>query len=171
MASTRRQFSGTGTRSLSPPPSASPEIELRLSPRVSSRKLNALFATAWPGHEARDFRSVLRRSLTYVCAYAGGALVGFVNVAWDGGLHAFILDTTVRASHQHRGIGMALVAEAANAAKARGVEWLHVDFEEELLPFYQRCGFRPTEAALINLREAWPPRLDTWLQSTSSGPG
>jgi len=92
-----------------------------------------------------------------VCAYEGTALVGFVNVAWDGGAHAFILDTTVRTSHQRRGIGTALIAAAADAAKARGVEWLHVDFEDELLPFYQRCGFRSTHSGLINLGEGWPP--------------
>jgi hypothetical protein len=32
-------------------------------------------------------------------------------------------------------------------------EWLHVDFEERLAPFYfDPCGFRPTAAGLINLR-------------------
>lgn len=30
-------------------------------------------------------------------------LVGFVNVAWDGGDHAFLLDTKTRLGHQHRG--------------------------------------------------------------------
>jgi len=101
----------------------------------------------------------LAHSLTYVCAYEGDSLVGFVNVAWDGGLHAFLLDPTVRASHQRRGIGTALVRAAAGAAKARGCEWLHVDFEAGLLPFYRRCGFVPIEgAALINLRRDWPPR-------------
>lgn len=134
-----------------------PGIELRLSPAISNGALNQLFAAAWENHQPRDFGSVLARSLAYVCAYEGDVLVGFVNVAWDGGLHAFILDTTVRASHQRRGIGSALVAAAADAAKARGREWLHVDFESHLLPFYQSCGFVPTEAAgIINLRRDWP---------------
>ena len=136
---------------------SAPSIELRLSPPVSNDALNELFATAWEGHTARYFAPVLARSLTYVCAYEGDTLAGFVNVAWDGGLHAFILDPTVRASHQRRGIGTALVAAAANAAKARGCEWLHVDFEAGLLPFYRGCGFVPCEgAALINLRRDWP---------------
>jgi len=33
-----------------------------------------------------------------------GALIGFVNVAWDGGDHAFLIDTKVRPDHQRRGI-------------------------------------------------------------------
>ncbi len=41
---------------------------------------------------------------------------------------------------------------AATHAKAAGCEWLHVDFEPELAPFYfDACGFRPTDAGLIHL--------------------
>jgi hypothetical protein len=36
---------------------------------------------------------------------------------------------------------------------AAGCEWLHVDFETRLTPFYiEGCGFRPTPAGLIHLR-------------------
>jgi ribosomal protein S18 acetylase RimI-like enzyme len=83
----------------------------------------------------------------------GGELIGFVNVAWDGGDHAFLLDTKVASSHQRQGIATGLVAEAARQATAAGCEWLHVDFEEHLGPFYfDACGFRPTAAGLIRLR-------------------
>ncbi|WUI00522.1 GNAT family N-acetyltransferase [Spirillospora sp. NBC_00431] len=75
-----------------------------------------------------------------------------MNVAWDGGDHAFLIDTKTRGSYQHRGIGTAVVRLAAAHARAAGCEWLHVDFEPELRPFYvDACGFRPTEAALIHL--------------------
>jgi ribosomal protein S18 acetylase RimI-like enzyme len=79
-------------------------------------------------------------------------LVGFVNVAWDGGDHAFLIDTKTRAQFQHRGIGTAVVRHAALHAKASGCEWLHVDFGAGLAAFYlEACGFRPTEAGLIHL--------------------
>ncbi len=92
-------------------------------------------------------------SLGWVTARAGdSALVGFVNVAWDGADHAFLIDTKTRGDRQHRGIGTELVRRAAEAAKAAGCEWLHVDFEPELGPFYfGACGFRPTDAGLIRL--------------------
>ncbi|NAZ80510.1 GNAT family N-acetyltransferase [Kineococcus sp. R8] len=81
-----------------------------------------------------------------------GLLVGFVNVAWDGGDHAFLLDTKTRGSHQHRGIGSELVRVAAAYAAAAGCEWLFVDFRAELAPFYlDACGFARTEAGLIHL--------------------
>lgn len=93
-----------------------------------------------------------RHSLGWVCARDGGALVGFVNVAWDGGVHAFLLDTLVAAGRRRAGIGAALVAEAVAGARAAGCAWLHVDFEEELRPFYvDGCGFRPTPAGLVAL--------------------
>ena len=91
-------------------------------------------------------------SLGWVTARAGGRLVGFVNVAWDGGDHAFLLDTRTRGNHQREGIGSMVVAAAAAQARAAGCEWLHVDFRPELRSFYvSACGFRPTDAGLIHL--------------------
>ncbi|MGD6747976.1 GNAT family N-acetyltransferase [Streptomyces sp. BH106] len=97
---------------------------------------------------------VRKYSLGWVTARDGrGLLVGFVNVAWDGGDHAFLIDTKTRGTHQHRGIGTEVVRLAASRARESGCEWLHVDFEPELRDFYfEACGFRPTEAGLIHLR-------------------
>lgn len=82
-----------------------------------------------------------------------GRLVGFVNVAWDGGDHAFLLDTKTRSDHQRRGIASEMVGLAALHAKAAGCEWLHVDFEPALAPFYlDACRFRTTDAGLLHLR-------------------
>jgi ribosomal protein S18 acetylase RimI-like enzyme len=81
-----------------------------------------------------------------------GAVIGFVNVAWDGGDHAFLLDTKTRGDLQHRGIGTALVRIATVEAKRAECEWLHVDYGDELSRFYEdACGFRPTRAGLVHL--------------------
>ncbi|WP_412101902.1 GNAT family N-acetyltransferase [Kitasatospora purpeofusca] len=66
-------------------------------------------------------------------------------------MHAFVLDTTVHPDERRRGLGMRLVQAAADEAKARGAEWLHVDYEPHLESFYGRCGFRPTAAGLRRL--------------------
>ena len=93
-----------------------------------------------------------RHSLGWVCARSDGRLVGFVNVAWDGDAHAFVLDTMVAGTERRSGIGAELLAVAAREARAAGCEWLHVDFEDELRPFYfDACGFTPTHAGLIAL--------------------
>jgi GNAT superfamily N-acetyltransferase len=92
------------------------------------------------------------QSLGWVVARGeDGTVVGFVNVAWDGGDHAFLLDPKTRGDFQRHGIGTRLVELAARHAKAAGCEWLHVDFEPELEPFYEACGFKPTPAGLIHL--------------------
>lgn len=96
--------------------------------------------------QARD------HSLGWVCARAGGELVGFVNVAWDGGAHAFILDTMVAKKAGRQGVGTELVSVAVRQARSAGCEWLHVDFEDHLRSFYfDACGFAPTNAGLIRL--------------------
>lgn len=99
------------------------------------------------------WNDVKQHSLGWVGARDGaGVLVGFVNVAWDGGVHAFLIDTKTRGTHQHRGIATAVVDLAVAHARAAGCEWLHVDFLPELRPFYfDACGFRPTDAGLIRL--------------------
>ena len=103
--------------------------------------------------EAGWWSRVRAHSLGWVGARDGdGVLVGFVNVAWDGGDHAFLLDTKTRPNHQRRGVGTEAVRRAAFHAKAAGCEWLHVDFEPNLAAFYLgACGFRSTDAGLIHL--------------------
>lgn len=97
-------------------------------------------------------RQTERHSLGWVTARDGDGLVGFVNVPWDGLVHAWIQDTMVAASHRHQGVGRGVIAEAVTGARAAGCEWLHVDFDEELKPFYEMaCGFTPTPAGLIRL--------------------
>lgn len=128
------------------------EIDFILSPTLTNDQLNTLFGTVWEGFIPRDFMPVLARSLLYVGAYVEGQLVGFVNVAWDGGHHAFLLDTTVHRGFQRQGIGKGLVLAAIAGVRERGLEWLHVDYEPHLAAFYAHCGFRPTQAGLVYLK-------------------
>jgi GNAT superfamily N-acetyltransferase len=124
----------------------------KTDPALSDHEMNHLFADSWDNYEPRPFGNILSRSLAYVACWDGEELVGFVNVAWDGDKHAFILDTTVRRSYQRAGIGRELVRRAADLARERGAEWLHVDFEPRLLDFYRQSGFRDTAAGLLKLR-------------------
>ncbi len=129
------------------------QIEYVTAPPVDDTELNTLFASAWDDHRSRPFKPVLERSLVYVCAYDGDRLVGFVNIAWDGGKHAFVLDPTVHHEYRRRGIATKLLDIAASRTAERGCEWLHVDYDPHLEPFYRQCGFRHAQAGLLNLRE------------------
>ena len=127
-------------------------IDYRLSPPLANAALNDLFRAAWADHRERDFAAQLGHSLLYVGAFDGQRLIGFVNLAWDGGVHAFLLDTTTHPDYQRRGIGAELVRVAVEAARTHGIEWVHVDYEPHLAAFYQRCGFRYTDAGVLKLR-------------------
>jgi GNAT superfamily N-acetyltransferase len=91
---------------------------------VRNREMNALHAKGF-GHELLEDDWEARtagHSLGWVCARDNGNLMGFVNVAWDGGVHAFILDTLVATEARRHGIGARLVAIAAEHARAARCE-------------------------------------------------
>lgn len=120
-------------------------------------ELNALHAECFEHRFFNDdwWAQVNRYSLGWVCMRETDSqkLAGFVNVAWDGGLHAFLLDTMVTRPLQRQGHATCLVQEAVRNAKASQCEWLHVDFEPHLRSFYMHtCGFTPTEGGLVRLK-------------------
>ena len=132
-----------------------PEPPLRIEWRaaVSDEELVDLTRSHGGEAEAGWWDRVRPHSLGWVTARtAAGELVGFVNVAWDGGDHAFLIDTKVRPTHQRQRLGVAVVRRAVAEAQAAGCEWLFVDFEPALARFYiEACGFRSTPAGLIHL--------------------
>jgi ribosomal protein S18 acetylase RimI-like enzyme len=136
-----------GRRRYAPAVTADVRIERRTA--LDPAQLQALFAAAW-GKPKPGYERVFAHSFTWVSATSGKDLVGFVNVAWDGDVHFFLLDATVHPAWQRRGIGRRLVEEAATACRGAG-EWLHVDADEETMRFYRSCGFRATSAGVIDL--------------------
>jgi GNAT superfamily N-acetyltransferase len=125
----------------------------------SNDEVNTLHAEAFEtrvfGESEWNWRELVSaHSLGWVVSRDGTALVGFVNVVWDGVVHAWIQDTMVAARARGQGVGTRLVAVAKAGARAAGCEWLHVDFDDHLRDFYfGACGFKPTNAGLIALSE------------------
>ena len=87
-----------------------------------------------------------RHALTWVGAFEGDRLVGFVHACWDGGAHAFLLDAVVDPDRQRRGIGRRLVEALVDEVRSSGCEWLHVDHEPHHEHFYRQSGFASTSA-------------------------
>ena len=135
-------------------PTVGAVIDYEWRGRFGNTELNRLHAEGFEHGLLDDdwWGQVNRHSLGWVCARWDGRLVGFVNVAWDGAVHAFVLDPVVTAAVRRQGIGSRLVSLAVEHARLAGCEWLHVDFEDHLRSFYfDRCGFRGTSAGLIRL--------------------
>jgi GNAT superfamily N-acetyltransferase len=130
-------------------------VELEWRGAVGNNELNALHAEGFehPPFDDDWERQLRAHSLGWVVARVEGRLVGFVNVAWDGGVHAFLLDTLVSGAHRGRGIGTQLARRAVDGARDAGCEWLHVDWDDELDRFYiDARGFERAPAGLYELR-------------------
>ncbi len=125
--------------------------------QFSNAEVNALhseaFGTRLYTDEEWNWEAlVARHSLGWVVARDGTRLVGFVNVLWDGLVHAWLQDTMVAVQHGRRGVGARLVEVAREGARSAGCEYLHVDFEPHLASFYiDTCGFESAPAGVMRL--------------------
>lgn len=124
---------------------------------VENHEVNSLHIDAFGAENSTetDWISLLEEnSFGWVTARDGLRLVGFVNVISDGQTHAWVQDVMVFSGSRHLGVGSKLLEVAREASKKAGFVCLHVDFEERLGKFYfQACGFQPTAAGIIHLRD------------------
>ena len=132
-------------------------VELTWRGPFRDAEVNALHAAAFDTRVYRDdewrWRQLVERhSLGWVVARDEVGLLGFANVLWDGLVHAWLQDVMVDERVRRHGVGRAIVGAAADGARAAGCEILHVDFDDDLSPFYiDSCGFTPTKAGLLHL--------------------
>lgn len=89
--------------------SAAAAVAIRVDPRPDAAAFGALWQAAWDAPWTGDLDAIWSRSLVHLGAYDGGRLVGYLNLAWDGGAHGFLLDTTVHPQFRRRGIATRLV--------------------------------------------------------------
>jgi GNAT superfamily N-acetyltransferase len=146
------------TAAMNPTPSEGadkPQLTTEWRGPFANSEVNLLHAECF-GHRLFEddwWTQVNRFSLGWVCLRQSTKLIGFVNVAWDGGVHAFVLDTMITTASRRQGLATDLIREAVERAREAGCEWLHVDFDPHLRSFYfDACGFRPTNAGLIPLK-------------------
>ena len=132
------------------------DLQFRVRFAVEDVRLSELHARAFGCRDVavQPWASRLERhSLTWVGAFEGDRLIGFVHACWDGGAHAFLLDTIVDPDQRRLGIGDRLVKLLIAEVGAMGCEWLHVDYEPHLAAFYREaCGFRSTDAGILDLK-------------------
>ncbi len=132
-------------------------VEYRWRGSFTNDEVNVLHAEAFATRvfDASEWDWVAltdRHSMGWTTARLDGRLVGFVNVVWDGLVHAWIQDVMVAATSRNRGIATAMIDRVRSEVAAAGCEWLHVDFDEELADLYiGSCGFERTSAGILRL--------------------
>ncbi|MEK6495457.1 GNAT family N-acetyltransferase [Myroides odoratimimus] len=127
-------------------------ISYTINASLDINTLNSFMEKVWKDHVWINYNQVLSRSLSYITANCGNEIIGFINIAWDGNKHAFLLDTSVDPNFRNKGIGKELVIKAIYECKANFIEWVHVDYEEKYENFYRQCGFvQKTSASLLHL--------------------
>jgi GNAT superfamily N-acetyltransferase len=80
-------------------------------------------------------------------------VAAWLGIVSDGTQHAFLVDLMVTPELQGRGIGTELVRFAARCALERSISLLHADFAPEFARFYERSGFRPGLAGVLDREE------------------
>jgi GNAT superfamily N-acetyltransferase len=104
------------------------EIDFEWRGDISDAELVALTESYGGNSEVGWWDRIRPYSLGWVTARVpSGEAAGFVNVAWDGGDHAFLIDTKVRADLSRRGIGTDLVRIATHFASSTSMPAVHED--------------------------------------------
>jgi glucosamine-phosphate N-acetyltransferase len=115
-----------------------------------------LLLQLWPGLplDKRALKKTFARAVKsrynhYLCAVDGGAIVGFCSLSvreslWQQGWLAHVDEIVVDEKHRNRGIGSALLEEAAAYAKRKGCARVELDsafHRRAAHRFYEGLGF------------------------------
>ena len=117
MAIIRALFQSPDTRE---PPAPTPNLSLLGAGGVRWIWRSCRRSSSRRGRAQARLPEDLGPSFTWVVARDQGKIVGFVNVAWDGGAHFFLLDTTVHPDYSGQGIGRDLVSRAIEGGRGLG---------------------------------------------------
>lgn len=121
-----------------------PVIVYKESPPDADAYMDLFETTGWNKvykATAAELETALGRSWYCVAAYDSGSLVGFGRVLSDGVLYAMIYDVIVRPTHQHRGIGTAIVTRLVDKCVSEGLRAVQLFAAKNTAPFYHRHGF------------------------------
>jgi len=118
---------------------------------VNSDEINSLMSLCWNDHENVNYQSILDKSLAYITVREDSKLIGFYNLAWDGGRHATVFDLNVHPDYRHQGIALKMLELAPIIAKKNNIKFLHVDFDLKLEKLYKKAGFEIISAGIIKL--------------------
>ncbi|MEK6260864.1 MAG: GNAT family N-acetyltransferase [Planctomycetota bacterium] len=141
-------------------PSEPPPLTIRLMDATDLRRgflaaLSALKPAELSDEQALDvFRRRMRsRVQTYVALMddrVAGTASLFIEPKFihNGGIVGHIEDVAVHVAYQHHGVGALLVGHLLGVCRQAGCYKVILDCEEDVIPFYEKLGFRQWETAM-----------------------
>ncbi|MBO0779430.1 MAG: GNAT family N-acetyltransferase [Ktedonobacteraceae bacterium] len=139
---------------------ASVEIFLHEERPIDPQEVLALYALFgwWPDRTTEEIAYVLNNDLA-VGAWDEGQLVGFARVVSDHCFHTYIEDVMVHPTYQKISIGSLILSRLMEALPTTEIVTLFC--QAELVPFYEKQGFRAFPSQVIMHRKgAMPTDLD-----------
>jgi N-acetyltransferase len=120
--------------------------------------LHRLFQEEWwtKGRTLEDVRRMLDNT-PVIAGFADpktGALIAFARAITDGVYKALILDVIVAESARKTGLGKELMDAIASHPALEGVQHFELYCRPELIPFYDRWGFKEVDRDLKFLRRS-----------------
>lgn len=127
--------------------------EIQLNGDVTSAEINDLMDLVMPGRKHDDFTETLKRSLGYVVVRdETGTLIGYCNLAWDGGRHATIFDLNVHPDHRNQNFVFPMLQKLVDVAKnTPDLRYLHADFNKFRTKIAEKYGFEIIHGAIMYL--------------------
>lgn len=121
----------------------------RLEPQ-HFEQLIALFDREWwtQGRDRDGIARMLAGSAEVVAVLDGEELVGFGRAISDGAYLATINDIVVSERRRGEGLGTAVVTELLRRPAVAGAEHVSLHCLPELIPYYERLGFRRDDRKL-----------------------
>lgn len=118
------------------------DVDYHRDASPTAQELQGLFAqTTWAQHRTLEgIGTMLRLTRTSSTARCDGALIGYARAITDGVYRAVIDDVVVDESWRGRGVGQELVRRLREQLSA--VEQVRLNCGAELVPYYERLGFR-----------------------------
>ena len=127
---------------------------------TQTEDLIRMYRSEWwtRGRRPEDVQRMLEHADLVVgfCEPSTGRLAAFARVITDFVYKALVLDVIVAAEHRAAGLGRALMDRIVDHPRLSSVQHLELYCREEMIPFYERWGFRvdPDDTRFISARRS-----------------
>ena len=109
---------------------------------TSARQIAELRQSVGWNRMQECYQNPLMTSYFHIACYDGEKLIGYIDAVSNGVTDAYIQDLIVDPVYQGKGIGTELMNRTISHLKDRKIFMISVLFDEKLLTFYKRFGFK-----------------------------